>query len=243
MGGVKKVEKKEVEEPKAPEKVQLKKPKHIEKPKEEPQEGIKLKPIPAKEKSEEEKPEGVKLKPIPQKEKEDTTQASKQIKVSNVVNKTHEKASKENEQDVVETKHAEKAPTLTHSISREDDKIKIKKTSINDRASIDAEAMKQEIIMTKVQDPEEENKKVSVTTEAVVEEQVQEQQKMEATAIPEEIKAGEKNMKEKKEPISEANIELKAKEELKESVSEPAEVGTNEEQILKEKKKQVTDAL
>merc|ERR1711862_473887 len=39
-----------------------------------------------------------------------------------------------------------------------------------------------------------------------------------------------------------ANIELKAKEELKESVSEPAEVGTNEEQILKEKKKQVTDA-
>merc|ERR1712029_855525 len=177
-----------VEEPKAPEKVQLKKPKHIEKPKEEPQEGIKLKPIPAKEKSEEEKPEGVKLKPIPQKEKEDTTQASKQIKVSNVVNKTHEKASKEkeNEQDVVETKHAEKAPTLTHS--REDDKIKIKKTSINDRASIDAEAMKQEIIMTKVQDPEEEKKKVSVTTEAVVEEQVQEQQKMEATAIPEEIK-------------------------------------------------------
>merc|ERR1712012_394242 len=162
--GVKKVEKKEVEEPKAPEKVQLKKPKHIEKPKEEPQEGIKLKPIPAKEKSEEEKPEGVKLKPIPQKEKEDTTQASKQIKVSNVVNKTHEKASKEkeNEQDVVETKHAEKAPTLTHSISREDDKIKIKKTSINDRASIDAEAMKQEIIMTKVQDPEEEKKKVSV---------------------------------------------------------------------------------
>merc|ERR1712111_306813 len=173
MGGVKKVEKKEVEEPKAPEKVQLKKPKHIEKPMEEPQEGIKLKPIPAKEKSEEEKPEGVKLKPIPQKEKEDTTQASKQIKVSNVVNKTHEKASKEkeNEQDVVETKHAEKAPTLTHSISREDDKIKIKKTSINDRASIDAEAMKQEIIMTKVQDPEEEKKKkkVSVTTEAVVE--------------------------------------------------------------------------
>ena len=53
-----------------------------------------------------------------------------QIKVSNVVNKTHEKASKEkeNEQDVVETKHAEKAPTLTHSLSREDDKIKIKKT-------------------------------------------------------------------------------------------------------------------
>jgi len=49
----------------------LKKPKHIEKPKEEPQEGIKLKPIPAKEKSEEEKPEGVKLKPIPQKEKEE----------------------------------------------------------------------------------------------------------------------------------------------------------------------------
>merc|ERR1711862_863408 len=136
--------------------------------------------------SEEEKPEGVKLKPIPQKEKEDTTQASKQIKVSNVVNKTHEKASKEkeNEQDVVETKHAEKAPTLTHSISTEDDKIKINKTSINDRASIDAEAMKQEIIMTKVQDPEEEKKKVSVTTGAVVEEQVQEQQKMEATAIP-----------------------------------------------------------
>ena len=46
-----------VEEPKAPEKVQLKKPKQVEKPKEEPKEGVKLKPIPVKEKPEEEKKE------------------------------------------------------------------------------------------------------------------------------------------------------------------------------------------
>ena len=64
------MEKKEVEEPKAPEKVVLKKPKHIEKPKEVPQEGIKLKPIPAKEKAEPDKKEDIKLKPVPPKEKE-----------------------------------------------------------------------------------------------------------------------------------------------------------------------------
>merc|ERR1711862_837861 len=92
--------------------------------------------------------------------------------------------------------------------------------------------MKQEIIMTKVQDPEEEKKKVSVTTEAVVEEQVQEQQKMEATAIPEEIKAGEKNKKEKKDTISTAHAEVKDKEELKESVSVPTKVWTAEESSM-----------
>ena len=68
--GVKKAEKKEPEEPKAPEKVALKKPKIIEKPKEAEKEGIKLKAVPPKEKQEPEKKEDVKLKPIPQKEKE-----------------------------------------------------------------------------------------------------------------------------------------------------------------------------
>ena len=67
---MKKAEKKEPEEPKAPEKVVLKKPKIVEKPKEAEKEGIKLKAVPPKEKQEPEKKEGVKLKPVPQKEKE-----------------------------------------------------------------------------------------------------------------------------------------------------------------------------
>ena len=69
--GVKKVEKKPVEEAKAPEKVQLKKAKPVEKQKEEAKEGIKLKPIPGKEKPQPEKAEPVKLKPVPPKEKKE----------------------------------------------------------------------------------------------------------------------------------------------------------------------------
>ena len=69
--GVKKVDKKPVEEAKAPEKVQLKKPKPVEKQKEESKEGVKLKPIPGKEKPQTEKAEPVKLKPVPQKEKKE----------------------------------------------------------------------------------------------------------------------------------------------------------------------------
>jgi len=66
---VKKTEKKEpVKEESKPEKVQLKKPKVIEKPKEEKPVDIQLKPTPSKPAREEEKAEGVKLKPIPQKE-------------------------------------------------------------------------------------------------------------------------------------------------------------------------------
>merc|ERR1711902_112245 len=57
--GVKKAEKKEPEEPKAPEKVVLKKPKIVEKPKEAEKEGIKLKAVPPKEREEPEKKEGV----------------------------------------------------------------------------------------------------------------------------------------------------------------------------------------
>ena len=67
--GVKKVDKKEpVEEPK-PEKVALKKPKTIEKPKEEAQPGIQLKPTPAKEPKEPEQKDEIKLKPVPAKPK------------------------------------------------------------------------------------------------------------------------------------------------------------------------------
>merc|ERR1711953_838875 len=69
--GVKKVEKKPVEEAKAPEKVQLKKAKPVEKQKEETKEGVKLKPIPGKEKTQPEKAEPVKLKPVPAKEKKE----------------------------------------------------------------------------------------------------------------------------------------------------------------------------
>ena len=68
---MKKVEKKPVEEPKAPEKVQLKKPKPVEKQKEESKEGVKLKPIPGKEKPQPEKAEPVKLKPVLPKEKKE----------------------------------------------------------------------------------------------------------------------------------------------------------------------------
>ena len=68
---VKKVEKKPVEEPKAPEKVQLKKAKPVEKQKEEAKEGVQLKPIPGKEKTQPEKAEPVKLKPVPAKEKKE----------------------------------------------------------------------------------------------------------------------------------------------------------------------------
>ena len=49
--------------------MQLKKPKVIEKPKEQSASGVQLKPTPAKEKQEEEKKEGYKLKPVPQKPK------------------------------------------------------------------------------------------------------------------------------------------------------------------------------
>merc|ERR1712066_786657 len=69
--GVKKVEKKVPDEPMIPEKVVLKKPKVVDKPKEDQKDGIKLKPVPPKEKDEPEKKEGVKLKPVPPKEKEE----------------------------------------------------------------------------------------------------------------------------------------------------------------------------
>ena len=74
--GIKKVEKKPVEESKPQEKVQLKKPKAIEKQKEEPKEGIKLKPIPGKDKPQPEKAEPVKLKPVPAKEKKEEVRLS-----------------------------------------------------------------------------------------------------------------------------------------------------------------------
>merc|ERR1719435_596631 len=61
--GVKKVEKKDIKEEPKSEKVQLKKPKLIEKPKEDAEAGFQLKPTPAKQKQEEEKKEGYKLKP------------------------------------------------------------------------------------------------------------------------------------------------------------------------------------
>merc|ERR1711997_351100 len=57
--GVKKVEKKVPDEPMIPEKVVLKKPKVVDKPKEDQKDGIKLKPVPPKEK--EEKPKTASL--------------------------------------------------------------------------------------------------------------------------------------------------------------------------------------
>jgi len=71
--GVKKVEKKEVKEEVKQEKVALKKPKVIEKPKEESKAGVQLKPTPAKEKAKDEEKEGYKLKPVPQKTKPEET--------------------------------------------------------------------------------------------------------------------------------------------------------------------------
>ena len=69
---VKKGEKKEIKaaepEPK-PEKIQLKKPKVIEKPKEEAKAGVQLKPTPPKQPKEAAKKEEIKLKPVPPKQK------------------------------------------------------------------------------------------------------------------------------------------------------------------------------
>jgi hypothetical protein len=66
---VKKVEKPAIVESPKPEKVMLKKPKQVEKPKEEAQPGVQLKAIPDKIKVQEEPKEGHKLKPVPQKPK------------------------------------------------------------------------------------------------------------------------------------------------------------------------------
>merc|ERR1712179_382608 len=67
--GVKKVEKPQVVEAPKQERIQLKKPKDIEKPKEEPRAGPQLKPIPDKQKVVEEPKEEHKLKPVAQKPK------------------------------------------------------------------------------------------------------------------------------------------------------------------------------
>ena len=75
---MKKVEKKPVAEEPKQERVQLKKPRVTEKPKEEQPAGVQLKPTPARERKEEEKKEPVKLKPVPQQKKdnEDEKKAS-----------------------------------------------------------------------------------------------------------------------------------------------------------------------
>ena len=66
---VKKVEKKEVVEEPKQEKVQLKKPKVVDKPKEEPKPEIQLKPTPGKPEKEPETKDEIKLKPVPPKQK------------------------------------------------------------------------------------------------------------------------------------------------------------------------------
>ena len=82
---VKKGEKKEpVEEPK-PEKVQLKKPKVIEKPKEEAKAGVQLKPTPPKAPKEDEPKQDIKLKPVPPKEKEAAPKVMKDCRDNNDV--------------------------------------------------------------------------------------------------------------------------------------------------------------
>ena len=48
----------------------------------------------------------------------------------------------------IETKENEKVPSLKHSVSREDDKMKIKKTSIDKRIDLNTEKMKNDRIST-----------------------------------------------------------------------------------------------
>merc|ERR1712029_344121 len=74
----------------------------------------------------------------------------------------------------------------------------------------------------------EEKKKVSVTTEAVVEEQILKEKKKQVTDAPKQ----EKLKKEKKDTISTAHAKVKDKEELKESVSVPTKVRTAEESSM-----------
>merc|ERR1712186_64220 len=93
--------------------------------------------------------EGIKLKPIPQKEKEDTSHGSNVDKVSKDLARTSNDAKENiNNDKYIETKENEKAPSLKQSISREDDKMKIKKTSIDKRIDfINTEKMKNECIL------------------------------------------------------------------------------------------------
>ena len=99
---------------------------------------------------------------------------------------------------------------MSHSISREDEKMKVKKTSVNERTSIDAEAMKQEIVVAKTPAPEENktpneseeikalakpvekdtntsksvNESEPDTPKEIVKEQIQENKKQKTDAIP-----------------------------------------------------------
>ena len=68
---VKKVDKKEVVEEPKQEKVQLKKPKVVDKPKEEPKPEIQLKPTPGKPEKEPDTKDEIKLKPVLPKQKPD----------------------------------------------------------------------------------------------------------------------------------------------------------------------------
>merc|ERR1712029_169365 len=114
--------------------------------------------IPAKEKAEPEKKEDIKLKPVPPKEKEAASEGSKNVKVSKKVEKDI-KTSKEflkNEDEANESnKQEENVKTLAHSLSQEDKILKVKDTTSNKRASLEANKLKDAKIDINFKEPEQ----------------------------------------------------------------------------------------
>merc|ERR1711970_1001568 len=124
--GVKKVEKKEVKEEVKPEKVQLKKPKVIEKPKEDVKPGVQLKPTWAKEKPKEEEKEGYKLKPVPQKAKPEET-----VKKAAPKESAPQKISKSKEEKIQESESV----TMTRKVSFQQQEVTVKTASSEQMSS------------------------------------------------------------------------------------------------------------